>query len=104
MANNEAAININRDVLVRDLGLKQYRNTTIYTRSNVFVLSPSSQNSYNWFDLRKVNLDRYDSSKVRGHLLVRFHDVLLWADLNEFMIHMTAQSIRLVLVCIGSLI
>lgn len=84
MANNTAASNVNKDMLVGILGLKQYKNTTIFTRSRVFVISPSSQNSYYWFDLRKVNLDRYDDTKVKGHLLVRYQDKLLWADLGLF--------------------
>ena len=58
MASNTAASNVNRDALVGQLGLKQYKNTTIYTRSGVFVISPSSQNAYSWFDLRQVNLVR----------------------------------------------
>lgn len=68
MASNTSASNVNRDVLVGSLGLKQYRNTTIYTKYGIFVISPSSQNSYNWFDVRKVNLDRYDRTKVIGHM------------------------------------
>lgn len=84
MANNTASSNVNRDVLVGQLGLRQYRNTTIYTRNGHFVISPSSQNSYSWFDLRKVNIDRYDRTREKGHLLVRFQNTLLWADLNQF--------------------
>lgn len=84
MASNIVASYVNRDVLVGQLGLKQYKNTTIYTKSGIFVISPSSQNSYNWFDIRKVNIDRYDRTKVTGHLLVRFQEKILWADLNQF--------------------
>ena len=84
MASNTAASNVNRDALVGQLGLKQYKNTTIFIRNGVFVLSPSSQNDYSWFDLRKVNLERYDRTKENGHLLVRFRNNLLWAELNQF--------------------
>lgn len=84
MANNVAASNVNREALVGQLGLRQYKNTTIYTRNGVFVLSPSSQNDYNWFDLRKANLERYKRTKEIGYLLVRFRNDLLWADLNQF--------------------
>jgi hypothetical protein len=84
LASNSAASNVNRDVLIGQLGLRQYKNTTIYTRGRVFVLSPSSQNTYSWFDIRKVNLDRYDSNKDKGHLLVRYQDKLLYADLSSF--------------------
>jgi hypothetical protein len=84
MANNTAANNVNKDILIGQLGLTQFKNTTIYSRSGLFVISPSSQNSYSWFDLRKVNLDRYDWKREKGYLLVRYQNHLLWADLNLF--------------------
>ncbi|MDF2503002.1 hypothetical protein [Clostridium sp.] len=37
----------NVDVLLKDLGLKQYRNTTIFTKENKFILSPSVANIRN---------------------------------------------------------
>lgn len=92
MANNTSSINVNRDILVGALGLKQFRNTTIYKKNRVFVISPSSQNSYSWFDVRKVNLDRYDSNQDKGHLLVRFQDKLLWADLNDFITNTISEE------------
>ncbi|WP_342553719.1 hypothetical protein [Paenibacillus sp. FSL R7-0652] len=82
MGDNTAATNLNREILIRNLGLQQYKNTSIYTNNRCFVISPSSQNTYGWFDLRQINLDRFDATNDRGHLLVRFKDEFLWADLN----------------------
>ncbi|WDH95754.1 hypothetical protein PUW24_16260 [Paenibacillus urinalis] len=101
MASNTAASNVNRDVLVGQLGLRQYKNTTIYTKSRVFVISPSSQNSYSWFDLRKVNLDRYDRTKETGHLLVRYQNILLWAELNQFIDNSISEESKVYTPSIG---
>ncbi|WP_054941690.1 hypothetical protein [Paenibacillus ihuae] len=92
MADNTSSNNVNKDILVGKLGLEQYRNTNIYKKNGVFVISPSSQNSYGWFDVRKVNLDRYDSNRDKGHLIVRFQDKLLWADLNDFITNTISEE------------
>lgn len=41
-----------------------------------------------WFDLRKVNLDRYDKSVEKGYLLIRFFNQFLLADLDDFLVKM----------------
>lgn len=79
------ASNINKDVLLDDLGLKQFSNTTVFRKNGYFVLSPSMQSSESlWFDLRKVNIDRYDKLKEKGFLLIRYFDKLLLADIDDF--------------------
>jgi hypothetical protein len=37
-----------------------------------------------WFDLRKVNIDRYNKAIEKGYLLIRFFDKFLLADLDDF--------------------
>jgi hypothetical protein len=83
MANNSASINVNRDVLVEKLGLRQYKITTVYTKKRVFVISPSSQNWYSWFDVRKVNLDSMTARK-RMALISSISRYTAWADLDQF--------------------
>ncbi len=75
---------VNKHVLEKDLGLKQLSRSIIFTKGNLFVLSPSAQNDYNWFDLRRPNLERYQERPYKGFLLVRFFDKLLVADLDHF--------------------
>lgn len=82
--NHTTTVNHNKNILVKDLGLRQFSNTTIFKKRNFFVLSPSIQNSYCWFDLRKVNIDRFNKEKDRGYLLIRFFDKFLLADLGDF--------------------
>lgn len=74
----------NVDVLLKDLGLKQYRNTTIFTKENKFILSPSVANIRNWFDIRKVNLDKFTSKYFDGKLIIRFKEKFLICNLREF--------------------
>lgn len=81
---HSATTNFNKEILTRDLGLTQYSNTTVFKKAGYFILSPSIQNEAKWFDLRKVNLDKYDCNGVKGYLIVRFFSELLLADLNEF--------------------
>lgn len=79
------ASNVNKDILINKLGLKQFSNTTIFKKTGYFVLSPSVQSMESlWFDLRKVNIDRYDRSKEKGYLLIRYFNKFLLADLDEF--------------------
>ena len=77
--------NYNKDILTLELGLKQFSNTTVFTKHNFFVLSPSVQNSAFWFDLRKVNLDRFNTRTQRGYLLIRYFEKFLIVDLADFM-------------------
>jgi hypothetical protein len=82
--NHSAARNVNKGVLINELDLRQVSNTTIYVKGRYFVLSPSVQNSYNWFDLRLVNLKQFDRKNQKGYLLIRFFDKFLLADLRSF--------------------
>ncbi|MBB5180268.1 hypothetical protein HNQ44_001696 [Planomicrobium koreense] len=75
---------INKHVLENDLDLRQLSRSIIFTKGNLFVLSPSAQNEYNWFDLRRPNLERYQEKPYRGFLLVRFFDKLLVTELEPF--------------------
>lgn len=77
--------NYNKDILTLELGLKQFSNTTVFTKRNLFVLSPSVQNSASWFDLRKVNLDRFNTRTQRGYLLIRYFEKFLIVELTNFM-------------------
>jgi hypothetical protein len=87
-----AARNVNRDILINELDLRQVSNTTIYLKGKYFVLSPSVQNSYNWFDLRLVNLKQFDRKNQKGYLLIRFFDKFLLADLGTFLQTMISKE------------
>ncbi|WP_405411697.1 hypothetical protein [Maribacter sp. Asnod1-A12] len=76
--------NHNKDFLLNELKLIQYRNTTIFENRNYFVLSPSVQNKNNWFDIRNVNLIKFPKEK-KGKLLIRLFDDFILIDLREFM-------------------
>ena len=41
MGSNVSSSNVNKHVLVEVLDLRQFSNTTIFTKGNIFVLSPS---------------------------------------------------------------
>ncbi|KOF10169.1 hypothetical protein AC739_10470 [Planococcus glaciei] len=84
MTDKQNSMNVNKHVLTQDLNLRQYSNTAIFLRDRLFVLSPSAQNQHNWFDLSKVNVDRYQEKQYKGFLVVRFFDKLLVADLDRF--------------------
>lgn len=86
------ARNVNKDFLVHELNLKQVSNTTIFVKGKFFVLSPSVQNTYNWFDLRLVNLKQFDRKNQNGYLLIRFFDKFLLADLRSFMQAMVSKE------------
>lgn len=75
---------VNKSVLKQDLGLSQLSNTSVFTKDQVFVLSPSMQNAHNWFDLRKINIDRFNANLTKGFLLIRFFDKFLVTDLAQF--------------------
>lgn len=86
LANNRSsARDVNKEILTVNLKLSQVSNTSVFVKGNYFVLSPSIQNSTNKFDLRKVNLDRYNSQDKKGYLLIRFFDQLLLTDLDNFL-------------------
>ncbi|GGG60468.1 hypothetical protein GCM10010918_12190 [Paenibacillus radicis (ex Gao et al. 2016)] len=92
MGNNAISMNVNKSVLINDLKLKQFSNTTIFRRDRIFVLSPSSQNEYQWFDIRRANLNRYIAQEMNGHLVVRFKENLLWANLSLFVNSMITEE------------
>lgn len=76
--------NHNKEVLINDLKLIQYKNTSIFENNKLFVLSPSIRNSVNWFDFRDVIINRIDDMK-KGVLLIRFFDNYILIDLKLFL-------------------
>jgi hypothetical protein len=83
-ADRQASSNVNKGVLLNELGLTQVSNTTIFRKGILFVLSPSVQNSANWFDLRLINLKQFNRHEHQGYLLIRFFDKFLLVDLRRF--------------------
>lgn len=75
---------LNKNFLVKDLGLKQYQNSTIFKKNNMFVLSPVISNDGNCFELRKMNLDRLAKEGKEAYLLIRLRNKFLLADLYDF--------------------
>lgn len=61
--NHTSTSNHHKEVLTEDLKLIQYKNSSLLENKDLFVLSPSVQNTKMWFDLRKVNLDRQPPKK-----------------------------------------
>lgn len=88
-----ATSNVNKDFLTADLNLHQYRNTTIFTKGSIFVLSPSISNENNWFDVRLVNIERFTDKYTIGHLLVRLRNKFLLMKLTEFLDEMTDDKV-----------
>ncbi|XKE94443.1 hypothetical protein LG326_14900 [Metaplanococcus flavidus] len=84
MSDRVSSREVNKLVLKQDLGLRQLSNTTIFQKDNIFVLSPSMQNAHNWFDLRKININRFNENITKGFLLIRFFDRFLITDLAQF--------------------
>ena len=82
--NHTSTTNHNKDFLLNELKLIQYKNSTIFENSNYFVLSPSVQNKNNWFDIRNVNLVKFPKEK-KGKLLIRLYNDFILIDLREFM-------------------
>lgn len=76
---------VNKDILENRLGFKQHSRSIIFLKNSSLVLSPSVQNQYNWFDIRKPNLDFYlDTPSYKGTLIIRFFDKFLIANLDDF--------------------
>lgn len=75
---------VNLDFLINELGLRQERNTTIFRKGSIFVISPSVQNQYNWFDIGESIMGNYNAKEQEGYLLVRFKDKYLMAKLEPF--------------------
>ena len=82
--NHTSTTNKNKEFLIKELKLSQYRNSTIFENKDYFVLSPSIQNKNNWFDLRQINLEKLPKEK-KGKLLIRLYDDFILIDLRKFM-------------------
>ena len=80
--NHKSTSNHNREVLTKDLGLNQQKNSSVFENEDFFVLSPSVQNKINWFDLRKINLDKKPEKK-KGLLIIRLFDKFILIDLKK---------------------
>ena len=75
-----------------ELKLTKFRSTTIFTKDKVFILSPAISNDSNWFDLRKVNIDKYTEKYNKGFLLIRFKNQLLLTALTLFLKNMISDD------------
>lgn len=75
---------VNLDFLVKELGLRQERNTKVFRKGNIFVVSPSVQNDSNWFDIGESIMALYNSDQHEGYLLVRFKERFIMAKLKPF--------------------
>lgn len=85
MTSKQNARLVNKDILEEKLGFKQHSRSIIFLKANTLVLSPSVQNQYNWFDIRKPNLDFYlDTPSYNGVLVIRFFDKFLVSQLEDF--------------------
>ena len=71
MATASESAKINLDFLVNELGLKQERNTKVFLKGDIFVVSPSVQNKHNWFDIGESIMDLFDDENHEGYLLIR---------------------------------
>ena len=80
--NHNSTINHNKDFLTNDLKLVQNRNSTIFENNKYFVLSPSVQNKNNWFDLRKINLEKKPDNK-QAILLIRLLNGFILLQLDK---------------------
>lgn len=92
MSDRQRSSDVNKHILKHNLGLKQLSNTSVFLKDNLFVLSPSMQNDHNWFDLRKVNINRFKERPYKGFLLVRYFDKFLITDLADFAKHMMPEE------------
>lgn len=89
--NHTSTTNHNKEFLITDLKLTQYRNSTIFVNREYFILSPSVQNKNKWFDIRKINLDKFIDYKY-GKILIRLFDDFILVDLKEFMSKMLDEN------------
>lgn len=94
MATASESAKINLDFLVNELGLKQERNTKIFRKGDIFVVSPSVQNKHNWFDIGESIMDLFDDEVHEGYLLVRFKDQFLMTKLKPFQKKMMSIDTR----------
>ena len=75
---------VNLAFLIKELGLRQEKNTTVFRKGNFFVISPSVQNQYNWFDIGESIMESYNPKVHEGYLLVRFKEKYVVAKLQPF--------------------
>jgi len=75
---------VNLEFLVKELGLRQERNTKVFRKGDIFVVSPSVQNDSNWFDIGESIMNLFNAELHQGYLLIRFKDQFLMAKLNSF--------------------
>ena len=86
--NHKTTESFEKDFLINHLHLKQYKNTTVFTKDDIFILSPSisinKQNKY-WFDMREININRFDTNKyLKFIILIRIVDVgIVLLDFEE---------------------
>ena len=70
--------NYKKEILT-NLNFMQYRNTTIYSQKDIFILSPSvakNQQGYYWFDIREKILSQFDPKIYKTfHCIIRIVDV-----------------------------
>ena len=75
---------VNLDFLVHDLGLRQERNTKVFRKGKLFIISPSVQNKNHLFEVGENIMELFDSEEQEGYLLVRFKEQFLMAKLKPF--------------------
>lgn len=65
----------NIELLICDLKLQQYGNTTIFYRDSLVILSPAvakNTQNYYWFDIREANIRRIEEMELKlEYLLLR---------------------------------
>lgn len=92
LADTQKSSNINKELIEYELGLKRLLNTTVFLKGDIFVLSPSVQNDHSWFDLRKINIDRYREKGYKGYLLIRYFNKFLLTELDTFVARMIPEN------------
>jgi len=75
---------VNLDFLVKELGLRQERNTKVFRKGKIFVVSPSVQNKSNWFDIGESIMALFNPEQHEGYLLIRFKDQFVMVKLKPF--------------------
>lgn len=86
---------VNKDLLVEELGLKQFGNSNVFYNEEFFVLSPSVQRYEKGFDVSEYNLSKYDPEKHQGFVIVRYMDTFLMAKLESFTDKMMPPELQL---------
>lgn len=84
MAYSSETGNVNVDILQSSLNVTRKGAEVVFQNEELFIISPSIQNGSDWFDIRKVNLIRFQESGKKGLLILRHGENFLIADLNNF--------------------